>query len=220
MNRSLSILLAAIWLWLIQPLSAQDLRLNVELSSGAAVGWWVYDKGFTDTLPQLHRGFDRTHLSFVLPVDFSVTLQQQRWEFGLGAGYRQLQDDQMVASDHRRGARNTYYITERNTNILFFQAFGQLRYELLQFPRFSLAPSIKLGRFWVRHTHPQAATFRQQWVREIGLMARFKLLPRLEYWFMPQYADQLITVPNSHVGERHNIYTIGILAGLRYSLTR
>ncbi|MEM7374649.1 MAG: hypothetical protein AAF587_39020 [Bacteroidota bacterium] len=200
-------------------LQAQSLPIHVELGAGAGAGWWVYNKGLTDTLPSIHRGYDRTHLSMVWPTEIAVSYSHKQWEWGLALGQRTLSDNQMIGSDHRRGRSRKYTISvegKKNVPIQHLSLFG--RGYLLKRRHVWIGASGSIGVFYMVHQHPQKFSFRKHIAQEIGIVHLIWLSPHLALTIHPQVSNYRITTESPFDGEKHNIYSLAARVGVRMSL--
>lgn len=213
---SLTIRTCCIFLFLLPglalPLQAQ---LSLSVQSGTELGWWVYNKGWTDTLPTVHQGYDRTHLSFVAPVGLQLQYQHQRWEYGLGLQFRVLFDDVLIGSDHRRGGRNQYNLSRNGSDVGFVLWQGHLAWLALEKGRYQLWPQVQLGGFRPIATHPREQFFQYFVLYSLGLEQRVRMGDNWALQLSPRYVEQTIfTGPGAYEGETHKIYTIGLILGI------
>ncbi|GAB4413049.1 MAG: hypothetical protein OHK0039_19570 [Bacteroidia bacterium] len=185
------------------------------LSTGAEVGWWVYDLGLTDTLPAAHRGYDRTRLSLVWPLSLAGGYWRGQWYLGGEVAFRLLDDYLMVGGDNRRGAQNRYRIAAPGRDrIPIWQAGVELVWEGIQTPRVALGPALSLGTFWPIHAHPRRETFRWHLTQVYGIRCRVPLRQGFHLTICPTYTDLLITTRSPYRREKHNIYDVGCSLGL------
>jgi hypothetical protein len=199
---------------LVSPLAAQS-NWSLSVQSGAELGWWVYDKGFNDSLPDFHQGFDRTHLSFVLPLEISLHWQNQRWQYGLGLQYRVLFDDVLIGSDHRRSSRNQYNISRNGSEVGFVQWHAQLAWQALQQGRYQFWPWLRVGGFRPFAVHPREDYYRFFLHYTLALENRVQMGEKWALQFMPRYTEKtILTRSDAFRGEQHKVYTIGIMLGV------
>lgn len=200
-------------------LLSQAPPIQIELGAGVGAGWWVYNKGFTDTLPTIHRGYDRTHLSMLWPSELSISYARNNWEWGIALGQRTLADDQMIGSDHRRGRFRKYTISvdsKNNIPIQHISLFG--RGYLIKKRKFWMGASASLGTFYMTHNHPRKSTFQLHIAQEVGIIHLIWLSPHLAFTVHPQFSNYRITSEGQFEGERHNIYGLTGRLGLKISL--
>jgi len=197
-------------------LSGQELSWRISLEAGIGAGWWVYDKGLTDTLPHIHRGYDRTHLSFLIPQSMSIGLEYRNLSLGIQAGRSKLEDTRMVSSDHRRGSYNKYSIAaEGLEDIPMHHLGGELGYKLVNRPGFTFVPTLILGGLWLEASHPEVQAFDQRFYRAGELRFIVKLYPKVDLLLFPRYTNILLMDrSNPYENSHHNIYGIGLHAGL------
>lgn len=189
----------------------------LQISSGADIGWWIYDKGQTDTLPTIHRGYDRTHLAAIYPIEIEAGIKAQRWTFAAGYSRRTLEDNVMIGSDHRRGDRNKYKIIQDKSYIPLHTYHAQAAYSLVQKRRFSMGFQLRVGGFSLTHDHPRKAYFHHQWMYETALPIYLDISRQLQFMFRPRYAQLNISTKGStYNGEKHGIYSVGATGGLRF----
>lgn len=198
---------------------AQKGQFSLEIGTGMGAGWWVYDKGITDTLPSIHRGYDRTHLAAVWPSELSGLYTYKRWSVGLGLGYLFLDDKRMVGSEHRRARSRKYNVAAKDrAGISIRHVHVQGQYYLIQNSRLWLGAQLRVGLFQMIHAHPRASTFRLHLSREIGLAHLIPLTSRLTFYIRPQFSNFRIWTADGFEGERHNVYGLSGIVGIRLSL--
>lgn len=198
---------------------AQKGGFSFEIGTGMGAGWWVYDKGVTDTLPSIHRGYDRTHLAAMWPSELSGIYTAGRWSVGLGIGYLFLDDKRMVGSEHRRGRSRKYNVAAKDRAGIFIRhANLQGQYYLIQNARLSLGAQLRVGLFQMVHAHPRASTFRLHLSQEFGLVHLIPLTSHFSLYIRPQFSNFRIWTADGFDGERHNVYSLSGVIGLRISL--
>ncbi|MEO0898855.1 MAG: hypothetical protein AAFY71_20750 [Bacteroidota bacterium] len=192
-------------------------KWSVQLDTGVGAGWWVYDKGLTDTLPNIHRGYDRTHLAFIFPVSMGLRYQHKNLTLGMQLGIASLRDDRMVASDHRRGDFNKYSIsTDELEGVPLAQVAAQLGYVMVSGKRLELTPIVYGGFNWTWHDHPEVAEFNQRIYRAVDLQFRIKLASHLSLLLFPRYTNILLRESDTpYESSKHNVYAIGLHTGLQ-----
>lgn len=216
MNKWLSLIL--ILSWGCPSLLQAQKGWGLEIGAGAGVGWWVYNRGFSDLPPSLHQGYDRSYLSLSVPVEIAATYEFSRWQVGLGFGYRWWDVGRMVSTENRRGSYQVYRVAERGKKVQVVSLSGQARYLVIQQGRFSLGLTAKVGTFQARHAHPEAARMSVYLSQEVGLQFRFRWGKRFACWAQPQLGDQRIFSQGPFRGEDHHFYHLGFLAGVQWFL--
>ncbi|MCI4666626.1 MAG: hypothetical protein MRZ79_00590 [Bacteroidia bacterium] len=201
-------------------LMGQEKQWLISFEAGLGAGWWVYDKGQTDTLPQIHRGYDRTHLSFLIPQSISVSYSTEKILLGVQAGRTRLEDSRMVSSDHRRGSFNKYSIAEDGIDYIpITYLVGKIGWHIIRKPRFRLTPVFLAGLTQVRAQHPESLTFSRRIYRAGELHFSVALSPNVNLLLYPRYTNVLFRDLNSkYLQSKHNVYGIGLHAGLELAL--
>lgn len=194
-------------------------QLSIEISSGAELGWWVQNKGFNDTLPNFHQGYDRSHLSFMLPAELSLSYQYGDWRFGLGGAYRYFDDNVLVGTDNARGNYSRYRLQSENQGVRFWSWQAEIQYLLIQKPKFSFSPFLAFGSFMTNATIPEALLSTIPWHYRFGLELSHILGPHFQWYAKPRYARFHIGYEDAAYRDfQQNVYSIGILTGIRYRL--
>ena len=85
--------------------------MDLGINGGLEAGWWIYNKGFNDTLHSSHLGYDRTHLAFVIPVEVCFSIKKEKWLLDFGVGTVRIGDNVMIGSEDQRGGRTRYGIS-------------------------------------------------------------------------------------------------------------
>lgn len=198
---------------------AQKREFSLEIGTGMGAGWWVYDKGLTDTLPSIHRGYDRTHLAAMWPSEFTGIYTNKRWSVGLGIGYLFLDDKRMIGSEHRRGRSRKYNVAAKDRKgITIRHVHLQGRYFLIENDRLGLGMQVRVGLFQMIHAHPRASTFRLHLSQEVGLIHLIPLTSHFTFYIRPQFSNFRIWTAEGFEGERHNVYSLSGVVGLRVAL--
>lgn len=213
---------SAIFLWLLLlPLcvfaQANKSRIAVELSAGAEVGWWVYNKGTTDPSVSNNQGWDRTHLDLLSVYEANALYSLKKWTIGLGGNYTQLYTTRMVSSTHTSFDTDKYNIA--NGTVKYYKFHVLAEYRIAQKQRYSFSPQVKFGFFKLSTTHPEQPNFGRKLFYEVGFSNQILLFPRWVINIMPRYSVLAITPKTpTFKNEKHNVYSLGINAGLRYQL--
>ncbi|WNJ19661.1 hypothetical protein [Pontibacter sp. G13] len=197
-------------------LHAQNqLQLHGGFTMGA--GWWVYDRGQVDGSTE-HIGYDRTHLSGAPGIKLQIGHASPKWVWSLSGSVSSLMDDEMIGSDNQRGSRSRYYVTEFRGNVGIREVTLGLGYQIWNQPKLRLVPTLQLGTFWMKHTHPEKSDMQLP----ISFAGEFHLLinlsDQLEWDVYPSYSRKVVlTGPEAPTGSRHHIYLVGIGTGLTFS---
>ena len=185
-------------------------QLSIELSSGADLGWWVYDKGLradgTDA------GYDRTHLALSIPAEASLMYQFGKWSVGVGYSQRWLDDNLLIGSEDRRGDRTRYFITENFEDILTRHLSLSGRYHWLQKKRFQMYARVQLGSFRSNVSIRDGAELTRHFWYELSLDQQFQLIGPVQLTIRPRFTRMLINTADPH--QSHQLITIGLAAGL------
>ena len=194
-------------------------QLSIELGAGAELGWWVQNNGYNDTLPSFHQGYDRSHLSFMLPAELSLSYQYQAWRFSLGMGYRYFDDNVLIGSDNARGNYSRYRLQTENRGINLWTWQAGLEYSLLDRPKFSFSPFLSFGGFASNATIPEAAISKTPLQFKLGIELSAVLSEHIQWYFRPRYARFFINYREPVYRDlQQNVYSIGILTGIRFCL--
>lgn len=201
-------------------LFAQQGKWLFSYEIGLGAGWWVYDKGLTDTLPQIHRGYDRTHLSFLTHQSLSVAYSTPRFMIGIQGGINTLEDPTMVGSDHRRGAFRRYELSRGGNEQVPLPHFAaKIGVNLINKEKFRLTPIAVLGANWVQAFHSEVMEFDRRFYRAGELQFAISVFPNLNLLLYPRFTNILLkdsNVPFEHA--KHNVYGISLHTGLELSI--
>ncbi|MEZ4828890.1 MAG: hypothetical protein R3C61_21780 [Bacteroidia bacterium] len=190
-------------------------RWGISAGGGFGAGWWIFDKGYADSLPDWHLGYDRTHLSLMPETNLQILYRNQKVSIALGAGFSSLLDRIMISSADRRRTGTRYVIASGNS-IPFLRLFLSGSYYLPATPRLDLVPTISAGSFFVKTIHPQKPFFRYRFYYEPGISYIFHLSDDWEFAATPRYSHMIITTrPEANRGARHHIHTMGINIAFR-----
>ena len=196
-------------------------KFHLQLLSGTEAGWWVYNKGSTDTLPQIHRGYDRTHFAFMLPIELGMVLTYPQLEWGLSFTFLTLYDDELISSAHSWRKYRIYPLTTDEHQVRLFQWGLSGSYIWIDRPRYEFQAGIKLGGFHLIEVLEVDSPFGLKWFQEILLTQKVRINRHFDLMLVPKVARMRIQVRNSpYAGERHDIYRIGFHLGLRMKLSR
>lgn len=188
---------------------------GIEVSEGVSVGWWIYDKGFADTLPDWHQGYDRTHLSAMFQTDLTFDYRSKKFFASVGGRFSSLQDNIMISSADRRRTGTRYRITTGNA-VHFFSLFLTGGYNLSTKNTFSFTPTLSVGTFFLNTTHPQKSFFQYRYFYDIGVRHTFHLSENWDFSIFPHYSQMVITTtPAADSGSGHHIYTLGVNLAFR-----
>ncbi|MDX2247715.1 MAG: hypothetical protein SF052_13105 [Bacteroidia bacterium] len=190
-------------------------RLGLGISGGMSAGWWIFDKGFNDTLPDWHEGYDRTHLTVLIRSEFTLSFRNAKGFAELGGGFRALQDNIMISSADRRRTGTRYRISSgRAVPVFAFYLTGG--YHLFQKKSFSFTPTLSAGTFFLTTNHPQKAYFKNRFFYDVGVSHIFYLSERWDFSVFPHYSQMIITTTReANKGSGHAIRTVGFLFGFR-----
>ncbi len=204
------------FLLFLSPLTAQ---LSIELGSGGEIGWWVQNNGFNDTLPDYHQGYDRSHLAFFMPAEFSLSYQFQKWRFSAGGGYRYFDDNVLIGTDNARGNSSRYRIQPNGEGVNIWLYQLGIEYLFVDQPRFSMSPFFNLGGFFSNASIPNPEISKAPWHYNFGLELSAKLGQHFQWYFRPRYIRQIINYDQPAFRDlQQNIYSIGIFTGIRLTL--
>ncbi|MDX2302661.1 MAG: hypothetical protein NW226_07660 [Microscillaceae bacterium] len=190
-------------------------RLILELSSGADLGWWLYQKGSVNSF--LDQGQDYTHHSATIGIELDLLYRLGRWRLGLGMSYGGFFEDEMNGTRNSEFVVDEYLITE-GAAVQFFRYNLQAEYILIQKNKFSLGPQIKYGWFEINTSHPEKENFGYRSYWEVGLQHEFKL-KKIYLFFRPKYqVSTILPKEEKQPEEKHKIYGIGLQIGLRIGI--
>jgi hypothetical protein len=125
-------------------------------------------------------------------------------------------ENTMISSYDSYFFPNKYQISENNIKILKMNL--QTEFTLVQKPNYSLGPLIKFGIFEIDTNHPRKDDFGTKTFFGFGITNQIKIskltaiIRPVFYWFTIQPKVEIV------FNEKHNIYSIGLNIGLRYSL--
>jgi hypothetical protein len=194
-------------------IAQSHLKFGLGIKSGLEAGWWIYNKGFNDTLPGSHMGYDRTHLSFVIPVELTFALRTSDLIFNFGAGSVRIGDNVMIGSEDRRRGRTRYDVAAGEA-VNTLHAFVQGGPALLKKPKYTFFPTLALGMFSIETTHPDKAQFKKQWFWKISLENYISPTENLDLTASLAYTNMKISTTNdAPKGAEHDIYSIGVNVG-------
>lgn len=191
-------------------------NLIIEIFSGVETGWWVYNKGSTEEGIQNNLGWDRTRHRPFIPIELGIYYKINRIKIGVGVVHSWFFENAMLSSYDSYFFPNNYQISENSIKIL--QMNLQTEFDLVQKPNYSLSPLIKFGIFDIDTNHPQKDNFGTKTVFGFGITNQIKLskatllIRPIFHWFAIQPKVEKV------FNEKHNIYSIGLNIGLRYSL--
>ena len=195
---------------------SDKISIGVSATSGAAAGWWIYNKGVSNTVdPGIHLGYDRSHLSMILPVDFSVVLRKNNWRFGIVAGGTWLYEDRMIGSESSDNFGQRYDIAEKAVK---FKKLGFVAaYHLIDKKRFSFSPQLTLGSFNIEALHPDKDNFGFKYFFKVEMESSITIVNSLEFLVLPFYEEMaILPKTETNAGMNHRVYSFGIVGGLRY----
>ena len=191
---------------------AQSSKVYGELSSSAAMGWWIYTPG-------TGQGIDRTDYEPKISFEAAVLVKINRIGIGVGIGYSTLFDNFMEEFEDTRSQRSKYRIADNNVRFLTYHLL--LEYALFSKTNYILSPQLKSGVFDIETIHPQKANFNQKWFVEFGVLNEINLSPKLWFTLRPFYQAMMISVKEELLpGEKHRVFSLGISLGVRYQLSK
>ena len=206
-----------IWIVLLLPIMAEcQNSIKVEFVSGFETGWWVYNKGSTDSQTKNNLGWDRTRHSIFLPAELNIFYKLDRFKAGVGANYSVFFVYQMVSSKDTYSEPNIYHVAENSVKFLKMNLIAE--FDLIQKISYSLSPLVKFGFFEIDTTHPEKENFGRKTFWTFGITNEINL-SKLSLIVRPVY-DVLTILPQEEKGknEKHNIYSMGLNLGIRYSI--
>lgn len=191
-------------------------NLQIEILSGVETGWWVYDKGSTEESTPNNLGWDRTRHRAFLPTEINAFYKIHRYKIGLGVNHSWFLENTMLSSSDTYFFPNRYPVSESTVKI--FKLYFQSEIDLVQKPKYSLSPVIKFGFFNIDTNHPEKDNFGTKSFWGFGITNQIKLskitliVRPVLYWLTIQPKIEKV------YHEKHNIYSIGLNVGLRFSL--
>lgn len=190
--------------------------LNVEFTSGIETGWWVYNKGSTDSHLANNLGWDRTRHSIFLPAELSVFYQSGRYGIGAGINYSVFFVYQMVRSTDTYFLPSIYRVSDNSVKFLKMNLLAE--FGLIQKVSYSLSPIVKFGLFHIDSTHPRKENFGRKTFWTFGITSEIKM-SKISLVVRPVY-NVLTILPREEkeFNEKHNIYSMGLNFGIRYSI--
>lgn len=190
---------------------AQSTKVYGELSSSAAMGWWIYTPG-------TGQGIDRTDYEPKLTFEGTILLKVNRVGLGVGIGYSILFDNFMEEFEDTRTQRRKYKIADNYVRFLTYHFL--LEYALFEKTKYVLNPQLKSGIFDIETIHPQKENFNHKWFIEFGVLNEINLSAKLWLTLRPFYQAMMISVKEELLpGEKHRIFSLGISLGIRYQLS-
>jgi hypothetical protein len=190
--------------------------LIIEVMSGVESGWWVYNKGSTEEGVQNNLGRDRTGYRLFLPTELNIFYKMHRFKIGAGINHSWFFENTMFSSTDSYFYRDRYSVSKNAVKILKVNLAGE--FDLIQKMKYALSPVIKFGIFQIDTTHPEKANFGMKTFWGFGItnqikLSKFNLILRPVYYLLTIKPD---VQKANH--EQHNIYSLGLNIGLRYSL--
>ncbi|MEZ4850097.1 MAG: hypothetical protein R3B93_16080 [Bacteroidia bacterium] len=194
-------------------ISQSKFRFGLGFQTGVEAGWWIYNKGFNDTLPGNHMGYDRTHLSFLTPSELKLSFRSESWMFNLGVGRARIGDNVMIGSEDRRRDRTRYAISSGNA-VSVSRILIQGGPALIKKEKYRFYPALTLGLFSLETTHPDRFFFATKWLWKLSLENHISLSKGFDLLVNLAYTDmKIFTTSEAPVGSEHDIYSIGINLG-------
>ncbi|RMG17812.1 MAG: hypothetical protein D6730_23590 [Bacteroidetes bacterium] len=198
----------------MSPLTAQRAEWSVEVASGAQLGWWIYELGFSDASRSWHLGYDKTHLSFAFPLQLGLYAHLPKWRLGLAYSYTWLDDDEMLRPPDTWLKRQRYAIAREGKDVGMGQLGAVVSWRLLEVKSFHFLPYMRVGGLFLRSLHPERAGFGPAWFAEMGAELALPMGKRAQFFLRPLYQlAGFAQQGNQHFGARHRIYIWGLRSG-------
>lgn len=186
--------------------------LRAELSSGFELGWWLHDRG-VDSVTGQALGHDRTHLVVKTPIDFTLLLETKHVNLGLGVGWANITDDEMV-----RGVYATIHDRKYEVSIGYLKqlrAFSVFEWKMVNRPGITSGPHLKFGTFGLNDMHPDSAEFGFHMMIEGGWTSEIRVGTH-SIIFRPMYsAGHIFLKDGNPMQKRHKLLFFGLHMGFR-----
>ena len=198
--------------------ATQAQTVDLEFATGMFTGWWIFDKGMSDSIPGYHEGYDRSHLSTMAPARINLIYSGERWSVGTQLGYLWLNDKELVSSVRFPDMSLKYDIAE---NALHFIQYGfQGEYTIAKGRNYQFRFHLSAGSFAAFHNHPDKEDFGTPYFWMAGITNEFDL-GKIKLVLRPEYSNLRLTYRTSNPnGKRNNVYYFGAGAGIRVPLTK
>ncbi len=162
----------------------QNKRLVLEYSTGLATGWWVYNKGTSDSGRFNTFGIDRTNNSVFLPSEFNVLYRVKKIKFGAGLNYSFFFVSRMRGFEDSDNLFFRYEISDGSVRLKKFSL--QTEFDVIRKGRYTLSPNVRFGIFKLNTLHPEKDNFGRQTFWEFGItnevgFSRFGFVLRPKY---------------------------------------
>ena len=190
-------------------------KFLLEISTGADLGWWLYQKGSVNSF--LDQGQDYTHHTVTINVETDLLYRIQKLKIGAGISYSAFFENDMNGTRNSEFLVDEYLVTN-GASVQFIRYNIQAEYDLIQKSKYLMSAQVRYGWFSIDTTHPEKDNFGYSSYWEFGLHHEFKI-NRLNFFIRPRYQVSTILPQTENFNdERHKIYGVGIQMGLRLNL--
>ena len=198
-------------LLLMLPLSLYAQSWFVEPGGAFRSGIWQYNLGKNSQGVYGGEGLHYSHFSPFLEGYLQGGYQAKGYSIGAGLAYTVFFDNELRVNQNQRDRSYIYPIAE--SFIQFVHVFIRGEWYVIQKKGFRLGPSLRAGFFQPTTGYPQQAELQQRRFIEGGLTC----LARIgRPWLTISPAYQWNSITGKGTDARHHIFSLGILAGLRY----
>ncbi|MCB0565443.1 MAG: hypothetical protein KDD01_13800 [Phaeodactylibacter sp.] len=198
-------------LLLMLPLSLYAQSWFVEPGAAFRSGIWQYNLGKNSQGVYGGEGLHYSHFSPFLEGYLQGGYQAKGYSIGAGLAYTVFFDNELRVNQNQRDRSYIYPIAE--SFIQFVHVFIRGEWYVIQKKGFRLGPSLRAGFFQPTTGYPQQAELQQRRFIEGGLTC----LARIgRPWLTISPAYQWNSITGKGTDARHHIFSLGILAGLRY----
>ena len=203
-----------IWISLLMmlplPLYAQS--WFIEPGGAFRSGIWQYNLGENGQGVYGGEGLHYSHFSPSLEGYLQGGYQAQSFSAGAGLAYTVFFDNELRVNQNQRDRRYIYPIAEGFIQFIHLYIRGE--YYMIQKKGLRLGPSLRAGFFRPTTGYPQQADLHRQRFIEGGLTC----LARIgRPWLTISPAYQWNSITGKGTDARHNIFSMGLAVGLRYS---
>ena len=202
-----------IWipLLLMLPLSLYAQSWFLEPGGAFRSGIWQYNLGENSQGVYGGEGLHYSHFSPFLEGYLQGGYQAKGVSFSAGLAYTVFFDNELRVNQNQRDRSYIYPIAENS--IQFVHIFIRGEWHVIQKKGFRLGPSLRAGFFQPITGYPQQAELQRRRFIEGGLTC----LARIgKPWFTIGPAYQWNSITGKGTDATHHIFSLGILAGLRY----
>ena len=200
-------------LLLLLPLPLLSQSWFVEPGGAFRSGIWQYNLGENSQGVYAGEGLDYSHFSPSLEGYLQGGYQSEAFSVCLGLAYTVFFDNELRVNQNKGGRSSIYAISDGF--IQFFHWYGRGEWHAVRRKGLRLGPSLRAGFFTpVTHFPEQAGLQRRRFI-EGGLTC----LARLgKPWLTINPAYQWNRITGKGTDASHDIFSMGLLVGLRYEL--